>query len=120
MPDHTVVLTVAGSVAYQSPDQIAGAVRAAIVRWAPEAILIDLADVSVLDAAGMAAVLDSHRTAAWAGISVVLINVGTFLLSQLRETGVTTVVQAQPLMETAEQMTDDQPPRDPVAPQTAV
>ncbi|MCA2212125.1 DMT family transporter [Jidongwangia harbinensis] len=107
LADHTVVLTVAGTVAYQSPDQISGAVRAAIVRWAPEAILIDLADVSVLDAAGVTALLESHRTGAWAGVSVVVINVGAFLMGQLRETGLTTLVRAQPPVEAEEVDADD-------------
>jgi anti-anti-sigma factor len=107
LADHTVVLTVAGTVAYQSPDQIAGAVRAAIVRWAPEAILIDLGDVSVLDAAGVSALLESHRTGAWAGVSVVVINVGAFLMGQLRETGLTDLVQAPPPAETTAAEADD-------------
>ena len=95
MPDHTVIITVSGVVAYQSPDQLTGAVRAAIVRWAPEALLLDMADVSVLDSAGVAALMDSQRTATWAGISVTLINVGTFLLGQLRETGLTALLEPE-------------------------
>jgi len=96
MPDHTVIITVAGVVAYQSPDQMTGAVRAAIVRWAPEAVLLDMADVSVIDTAGVGALLDSHRTAGWAGIPITLINVGTFLLGQLRETGITALMAVLP------------------------
>jgi anti-anti-sigma factor len=106
MADHTVVLTVTGVVAYQSPDQMTGAVRAAIVRWAPRAILLDLADVSVLDAAGVTALLESHRMAAWAGIPVTLINVGTFLMGQLRETGLSAFIRTHRPVETAEQAVD--------------
>ncbi|WP_212987548.1 STAS domain-containing protein [Actinoplanes auranticolor] len=91
-----MVLALSGAVVYQSPEQIPGAVRAAIVRWAPEAILLDLADVTVLDAAGIAALLDSHRTAGWGGISFALINVGSFVMAQLREVGVASFIRAQP------------------------
>jgi anti-anti-sigma regulatory factor len=95
LADHTVVLALTGAVVYQSPEQITGAVRAAIVRWAPEAILLDFADVSVLDSAGIAALLDSHRTAMWADISFALINVGSFVMGQLREMGISTFIRAQ-------------------------
>jgi hypothetical protein len=87
-PDHTVIITVSGVAVYQSPDQIPGAVRAAIVRWAPRAVLLDLADVSLLDAGTIAALLAGHQTGAWADIPVTLVNVGALPLSQLRESGV--------------------------------
>jgi len=95
LADHTVVLALSGSVVYQNPEQIPGAVRAAIVRWAPQAILLDLADVRVLDAAGIAALLDSHRAVSWAGMSFALINVDTFVMGQLRDIGVASLVRAQ-------------------------
>jgi anti-anti-sigma factor len=95
MPDHTVVLSVTGEVAYQTPGQITGAVRAAIVRWAPEEILLDLADVTVLDRPGIVALLESLRTAEWAGVPVVLINVGAYLMGQFRESGLADLVRAQ-------------------------
>jgi anti-anti-sigma regulatory factor len=106
MPDHTVIITVAGVAAYQSPDQMTGAVRAAIVRWAPESILLDMADVSVIDTAGVGALLDSHRTAGWAGIPITLINVGTFLFGQLRETGITALMEALPVEPAAPDVVD--------------
>jgi hypothetical protein len=82
-----VIIRVSGVVVYQSPDQISGAVRAAIVRWAPRLVLLDLADVSLLDAGAITALLASHQTGAWAGIPVQVINIGAFPLSQLRESG---------------------------------
>src|SRR5689334_4036483 len=102
MPDHTVVLSVTGEVAYQSPGQIPGAVRAAIVRWAPVEILIDLGDVSVLDRPGIVALLESLRTAGWAGIPIVLINVGAYLMGQFRESGLADLVRAQAPVEPAD------------------
>ncbi len=87
LPDDTVIIRVSGVVVYQSPDQISGAVRAAIVRWAPRLVLLDLADVSLLDAGAITALLASHQTGAWAGIPVQVINIGAFPLSQLRESG---------------------------------
>ena len=86
--DHSVIITVSGVVAHQDPDQIPGAVRAAIVRWAPRVVLLDLADVSLLDAGTIGALLAGHQTGAWAGVTVALINVGAFPLSQLRAHGV--------------------------------
>jgi anti-anti-sigma regulatory factor len=91
-PDHTVIITVSGVVAYQSPEQIRGAVRAAIVRWAPEVVLLDVADVSLMEVATIAALLASHQTGEWAGIPVALINVGVFPLSQLRERGLASLL----------------------------
>jgi anti-anti-sigma regulatory factor len=88
-----VIITVSGVVAYQSPDQIPGAVRAAIVRWAPQAVLLDIADVSALDAASITALLASHQTGERAGIPVSLINVGPFLLGQLREIGLASLLR---------------------------
>ena len=96
MADHTVVLSLSGVAAYQSPDQVTGAVQAAIVRWAPQAILLDLADVSVLDNAGVAALLGSQRMASWADISFALINVSTFVQGQLRETGLIPHIEPPP------------------------
>ena len=93
--DQTVVLALSGAVVYQNPEQIPGAVRAAIVRWAPEAILLDLADVRVLDAAGIAALLDSHRAVSWAGISFALVNVDAFVMGQLRDLGVASLIRAR-------------------------
>ncbi|WP_433731483.1 STAS domain-containing protein [Actinoplanes sp. CA-051413] len=93
--DQTVVLALSGAVVYQNPEQIPGAVRAAIVRWAPEAILLDLADVRVLDAAGIAALLDGHRAVSWAGISFALVNVDAFVMGQLRDVGVASLIRAQ-------------------------
>lgn len=87
-PDDTVIITVAGVVAYQSPEQIPGAVHAAIVRWAPRVILLDLGDVHMLDGAGMAALLAGQDVAARADVTVTLVNIGTFLSTQLREIGV--------------------------------
>lgn len=87
LPGNTVIIQVSGVLAYQNPDQISGAVRAAIVRWAPRLVLLDLADVSLLDAGAVSALLSSHQTGAWAGIPVQLINVGAFPISQLRESG---------------------------------
>lgn len=91
-----MVIAVSAVVAYQSPDQIVGAVRAAIVRWAPRAVLLDVADVNALDAAGITALLASHQTGEWAGIPVSLINVGPFLLGQLRETGLASLLCPDP------------------------
>ncbi|MEV6596705.1 STAS domain-containing protein [Actinoplanes sp. NPDC051346] len=82
-----MVVTVAGVVAYQSPDQIPGAVRAAVARWAPRQVLLDVGDVSVLDGAGISALLASYQEGTEAGISVELINAGAFLSMQLREAG---------------------------------
>jgi hypothetical protein len=82
-----VIITVSGVVAYQSPDKIRGAVRAAIIRWAPEAVLLDVADVSLLEAATISELLAAHQIGAWGGIPVTLINVGAFPVSQLREAG---------------------------------
>jgi hypothetical protein len=87
-----VIITVSGGVAYQCPDQIRGAVRAAIVRWAPRVVLLDVADVSLLETATIAALLASHQTGEWAGVSVTLINVGVFPLSQLREQGLVSLL----------------------------
>ena len=86
-PDHSVIITVSGDVAYQSPEQIGGAVRAAIVRWAPHVVLLDLGEVSLLETATIAALLASHQIGEWAGVPVTLINVEAFPLSQLREKG---------------------------------
>ena len=86
-PGDCVVVTVAGVVADQSPDQVPGAVGAAVARWNPRRVLLDLDDVSVLDFAGIAALLASHRVGAQSGIPVILINVGAFLAAQLREYG---------------------------------
>jgi hypothetical protein len=91
-PDHTVIITVSGVAAYQSPDQIPGAVRAAIVRWAPRAVLLDVADVSLFDAGIIAALLAGHQTGAWADIPVTLFNVGALPLSQLRECGLASLL----------------------------
>jgi hypothetical protein len=91
-PDHNVIITVSGVAAYQSPDQIPGAVRAAIVRWAPRAVLLDVADVSLFDAGIIAALLAGHQTGAWADIPVTLFNVGALPLSQLRESGLASVL----------------------------
>ena len=91
-PEHTVIITVSGVVAYQSPDQIRGAVRAAIVRWAPELVLLDVADVSLLEVATISALLASHQTGEWAGVPVALINVGVFPLSQLRDLGLASLL----------------------------
>ncbi len=85
--DDTVIITISGVVAYQSPDQITGAVRAAIVRWAARSVLLEIADVSLLVAGRMWAVVASLRTGAWAGVEVRLLNVGTLPAGQLRETG---------------------------------
>ncbi len=82
-----MIIEVSGVVAYENPDQIPGAVRAAIVRWAPRAVLLDLSDVNALDAASIAALLAGHQTGEWAGIEVSLFNVSPFVLGQLRETG---------------------------------
>jgi hypothetical protein len=90
--DHRVIITVSGVVAHQDPDQIPGAVRAAIVRWAPRVVLLDVADVSLLDAGTIAALLAGHQTGAWAGVPVALINIGAFPLSQLRAHGVASLL----------------------------
>ena len=87
LPGHTVIVTVSGVAAYQNPDQIPGAVRAAIVRWAPQAVLLDVGDVSLFDAGTIAALLAGHQAGAWAGIPVTLINVAALPLNQLRESG---------------------------------
>jgi hypothetical protein len=86
-PDHSVIITVSGDVAFQTPEQIGGAVRAAIVRWAPRVVFLDVAEISLLETATTAALLASHQIGEWAGIPVTLINVGVFPLSQLREKG---------------------------------
>lgn len=111
LPDDTVIIAVSGVVAYESPDQILGAVRAAIVRWAPRVVLLDLADVNALDAASIAALLASHQTGEWAGIRVSLINVGPFLLGQLRETGLAGLLCPELAAED-----DDAMPGDPIEP----
>jgi hypothetical protein len=87
-----VTITVSGAVAYQNPDQISGAVRAAIVRWAPRLVFLDVADVALLEVATIAALLSSHQAGEWAGIPVRLINVGVLPLSQLRDQGLVTVL----------------------------
>jgi hypothetical protein len=58
-------------------------------------VLLDVADVSLLEAATIAALLVSHQTGGWAGIPVVLINVGAFPLSQLRESGLASLLCPQ-------------------------
>ncbi|MFI5497068.1 STAS domain-containing protein [Actinoplanes sp. NPDC051859] len=91
-----MIITVAGVVAYQNPDQIAGAVRAAMTRWKPRRILLDVDDVSVLDGAGIAALLASHHVGAQSGTPVILINACAFLTAQLREYGVQAVLCDSP------------------------
>ncbi|MEV8504910.1 STAS domain-containing protein [Actinoplanes sp. NPDC051475] len=88
-----MIITVAGVVAYQSPEQVPGAVHAAIVRWAPRVILLDLGDVHMLDGAGMAALLAGQDVGARAHVTVTLVNIGSFLAMQLREIGVEGVVR---------------------------
>jgi len=87
-----VIITVSGVVAYQTPDQIPGAVRAAIVRWAPSAVLLDVADVSLFDAGTIAALLASHQTGLWAGVPVALINLGALPAGQLRQSGLASLL----------------------------
>lgn len=86
--DDSVMITVAGVVAYHNPDQIPGAVRAAVARWTPPRVFLDVGDVSMLDGAGIAALLAGYQVGADADIPVTLVNVGAFLSMQLRESGV--------------------------------
>lgn len=55
--DQTVLITLSGVVEESNAPQIPGAVHATIVRWAPQAVLIDVAAVTLLDSAGIGALL---------------------------------------------------------------
>ena len=106
-PDDTVIITVSGVVAYQTPDQIPGAVRAAIVRWAPQAVVLDIADVSLLDAGTIAGLLAGHQTGAWAGVPVTLRNVGGLPATQLRASGLAGLLCPQLAAEQDDTMTHE-------------
>jgi anti-anti-sigma factor len=103
-PDDTVVITVAGVVEYHNAQQIAGAVHAAIARWTPITVLIDIGEVCLLDSAGIAALLASHQTAAAAAVNIAVLNPNSFIARQLRVYGVADLLCPQ-MESTHEQQT---------------
>ena len=62
--DDTALISVGGELEYGNAQQIPGVVHAAIVRWSPRAVFIDVAAVTRMDDAGIGALPASSRAAA--------------------------------------------------------
>jgi anti-sigma B factor antagonist len=82
--DGTVLITAEGMVEYHSAQQIPGAVHAAIVRWSPRLVLIDVAGVRLMDAAGLGALLAGRKAAASVSVIVAVLNPSDTLYRQMQ------------------------------------
>jgi anti-anti-sigma factor len=82
--DDTVLISVSGVVEHHNAQQVPGAVHAAIVRWSPRAVFIDVAAVTLIDSAGIAALLASGKAAAAASTTLAVINPGDLIYRQLQ------------------------------------
>lgn len=83
--DETVLINVEGLVDYHTAQQIPGAVHAAIVRWAPRLVLIDVAGVPVMDSAGLGALLAGRKAAASVSVTVAVLNPSDELYRQMQD-----------------------------------
>lgn len=79
-----MVITVSGVVEYHNAQQIPGAVHAAIVRWTPKEVFVDLAEVTSMDSAGIGALVASHKAAASAAVTVAVLNPSPSVYRHLR------------------------------------
>ena len=83
--DNVVLITAEGRIDRTNAQQIPGAVHAAIVRWAPAAVLLDVNAVAAIDPAGVAALLASHHAARKSSVTVAVVNPGDQLYQQIRQ-----------------------------------
>lgn len=81
--DDTVVITLTGEIGVHARAQIPGAIHAAIVRWRPRNILLDVARVPAWGDAVIAAVLAGGEAAACLDVNLIVINASDKLLRQL-------------------------------------
>jgi ABC-type transporter Mla MlaB component len=87
------LITLDGVLARDTAQQAPGAVHAAIVRWAPTAVFLDVARVSgPLDSPSLGTLLASHRAAHSVSVTLALVNPSDRLYQQLRDRNVAGVL----------------------------
>ena len=88
-----MLITLEGVLAWGTAQQIPGAVHAAIVRWVPTAVFLDVAGVSgPLDSPSLGTLLASHRAARSVSVALALVNPSDRLYQQLRDYTVANVL----------------------------
>ena len=83
--DDTVLISVGGELDLGNAQQIPGVVHAAIVRWSPRAVFVDVAAVTRMDAAGIGALLASSKAAASVSVTVAVLNPSDLLYQQMQD-----------------------------------
>ena len=69
----TVIITAAGQAIFPAAAQIVGAVRAALRRWNPRGIVLDLSGVDTLDEPSVPALIACAHAAAAAGAGLLVL-----------------------------------------------
>ncbi|MER7002116.1 STAS domain-containing protein [Dactylosporangium sp. NPDC000555] len=86
-PPDTVVIRLAGELDLATREQVTEAVRAVLPAFRPDALVLDLHEVTLLDSAGIGALVSCWKLANGAGCTLRLRNPRPLAYAQLELTG---------------------------------
>jgi anti-sigma B factor antagonist len=90
--DGTVVVEVRGEVDVSSSDRLRGVLVDTVARLRPVGVVVDLRHVTFIDSSGIGALAAGSNTARSHGIEFTVRNPSPFVVTQLRQTGLQTLM----------------------------
>jgi anti-anti-sigma factor len=65
--DGTATLRVLGEIDFSNADEVAQAIRDAVIAWTPPTLRVDLRDATFIDSTGLGALIEGYRAASDGG-----------------------------------------------------